>query len=84
MFSARANKNVISQFGYHDYAPVKGGAAVAQRPMALDGEMRIHSMLCFLPPNPKLDVIHNERLFSTLKIAVMRYEPITWMCMGAA
>ena len=45
MLSAKPNKNTISQHGYHDYAPVKGGAAVALRPKALDGEITIHFFL---------------------------------------
>jgi hypothetical protein len=33
---------VISRFVYHNSATVKGGAAVAQRLKALEGERRIH------------------------------------------
>ena len=33
---------MVSQIEYHNYAPVKGGAAVALRPKALDGGITIH------------------------------------------
>ena len=41
------NYALIFQIEYHDGTPVKGGAAVALRPKAIDGNMRIQLSLCF-------------------------------------
>jgi hypothetical protein len=43
----------FSQTAYHDGAPVKGGAAVAKRPKALEGKKKTQSSLCCLSTEAK-------------------------------
>ena len=73
---------MISSFGYHNSFTVKGGAAVAQRLKALDGEKRIHSLSLLLALAitnvPKNHRTKRKIIFSLLKTTVMVYELITW------
>ena len=64
---------MIFRFGYHNSATVKGGAAVAQRLKALEGENEntlfvFAFSFAFLPPNPKPTALHEKMLFAMLKL----------------